>query len=74
MQVLFALRFCLFWVEGIRDQTQVSVHSEQAIYLLHLLFEDSMLIFDAEFTLEKIIWSISHQHTKVSREFNLKSP
>lgn len=57
MHVLFALRFCLFWVEGIRDQTQVSGHSEQAIYLL---FEDFMLISDAEFTLEKIIWSISH--------------
>lgn len=73
MQVLFTLRFCLFW-EGIKDQTQVSVHSEQAIYLLHLLFEDFMLISNAEFTLEKIIWSISHQHKKISREFNFKSP
>lgn len=50
MQVLFALRFGLFWAEGIRDQIQVSVHSEQAIYLP---FEDFMLISDAEFTSEK---------------------
>lgn len=35
---------------GIRDQAQVSVHSEQAIYIL---FENFMLISDTEFTLEK---------------------
>lgn len=73
MQVLFTLKFCLVWVEGIKDQTQVSVHSEQAIYLLYLLFEDFMLISNAEFIWKKNIWSISHQHTKVSREFNFKS-